>query len=130
MEGKLEERMNEMLIKNQEGLVIKVFLLLFFFENHNLTCLLKHKKQYEQVYEPNARHWIKLKRDYLKGMADSVDVVTLGAYWGTGKDGGLLNSFLMGAYDTKKKIYRSFCKVSNGLSDEKLRFLILFFEII
>lgn len=38
----------------------------------------------DSIYEPDARHWLKMKKDYLQGMADSVDLVVLGGYYGTG----------------------------------------------
>lgn len=46
------------------------------------------------MYEPGKRHWLKVKRDYLKEgdlekdtIPDTVDLVVLGAYYGTGKYG-------------------------------------------
>lgn len=62
------------------------------------------------IYEPNMRHWNKIKKvkwfsqfiltmgkkDYLKGMADSADLLVLGANYGTGRMGGLMSVFLMG----------------------------------
>lgn len=41
-------------------------------------------KDANSIYEPSARHWLKIKKDYLEGMADSVDLVVLGGYYGTG----------------------------------------------
>lgn len=35
-------------------------------------------KDVRGVYEPAARHWLKIKKDYLKGMADSADLLVLG----------------------------------------------------
>ncbi len=35
-------------------------------------------KDAEGVYEPSARHWLKLKKDYFQGMADSADLLVLG----------------------------------------------------
>ena len=32
-------------------------------------------------------------------MADTADLVVLGAYYGTGKKGGLMSVFLLGCYD-------------------------------
>jgi len=41
------------------------------------------------VYEPGKRHWLKVKKDYLQGgaMADTADLIVLGAYYGTGNKG-------------------------------------------
>ncbi|VDN38388.1 unnamed protein product, partial [Cylicostephanus goldi] len=38
------------------------------------------------VYEPGKRHWLKVKKDYLEEgkMADTADLIVLGAYFGTG----------------------------------------------
>ena len=43
----------------------------------------------QSVYEPGKRHWLKIKKDYLADgtMADSADLVVLGAYFGTGSKG-------------------------------------------
>lgn len=44
------------------------------------------------MYEPGKRHWLKVKKDYLHEgkMADSADLVVLGAYYGTGNKGMFL----------------------------------------
>lgn len=68
-------------------------------------------KDIKSLYEPNARRWMKMKKDYLKGMADSADLIVLGAYFGTGSKGGLMSVFLMGVYDEQSKTYKTVCKV-------------------
>lgn len=40
-------------------------------------------------------------------MADSVDLVVLGGYFGTGANGGLVSVFLMGCYDEESKIWKT-----------------------
>ena len=42
-----------------------------------------------------------MKKDYLNegAMADSADLVVLGAWYGSGNKGGLMSIFLMGCYD-------------------------------
>lgn len=74
-------------------------------------------KDEQGVYEPSARHWLKIKKDYLEGMADSADLVVLGAYYGSGNMGGLLSTFLMGVYDQENEAWRTVCKVGNGFDD-------------
>ncbi|KHJ93975.1 ATP-dependent DNA ligase domain protein [Oesophagostomum dentatum] len=43
-------------------------------------------KDTASVYEPGKRHWLKVKKDYLEEgvMADTADLIVLGAYFGTG----------------------------------------------
>lgn len=40
-------------------------------------------------YEPGKRHWLKVKKDYLNegAMADTADLVVLGAFYGKGSNG-------------------------------------------
>lgn len=41
------------------------------------------------TYEPGKRHWLKVKKDYLNegAMADTADLVVLGAFYGQGSKG-------------------------------------------
>lgn len=81
-------------------------------------------KDLEGTYEPGKRHWMKVKRDYLfEGKAaDSVDLVVLGAWYGTGHKGGMMNVFLMGCYNSDDRTWRSVTKV-HGHDDETLQAL-------
>merc|ERR1719384_896612 len=94
--------MEEMINDKQEGLVLK---------------------DSKGIYAPNKRHWLKMKRDYLKDgeMADSADLVVLGAYKGSGKHGGLYSTFLMGTLDENGEGFYTVCKCHNGLSDEQIQ---------
>jgi DNA ligase 3 len=44
-------------------------------------------------------------------MADSADMVVIGANFGSGSKGGLLSTFLMGVYDPKTAKWKTVCKV-------------------
>lgn len=44
-------------------------------------------------------------------MGDSVDLIVLGAYFGTGNKGGLRSVFLMGVYDEENQMFKTVCKV-------------------
>lgn len=74
------------------------------------------------VYEPGKRHWLKVKKDYLfdGAMADSADLIVLGAWYGTGKKGGMMSVFLMGCYDPSTKKFCTVTKVHTGHDDETL----------
>ncbi|XP_063690820.1 DNA ligase 3-like [Bolinopsis microptera] len=74
------------------------------------------------TYKPGARHWLKVKKDYLQGgaMADSADLVVLGGYLGTGNKGGMCSIFLMGCFSPASNSWKTVCKVGNGHDDATL----------
>ena len=41
--------------------------------------------------------WLKLKRDYIAGFGDTIDLCVVGAVWGMGKGGGVLSTFTLAA---------------------------------
>ncbi|KAI1172969.1 ATP dependent DNA ligase domain-containing protein [Nemania sp. FL0916] len=70
--------------------------------------------------------WIKVKPDYMDGFGENVDVVIIGGYYGSGRRGGRLASFLCGLRVTEsdvragahpEKCY-SFIKVGGGFRAE------------
>jgi DNA ligase-3 len=44
-------------------------------------------------------------------MADSADMVVIGANFGSGSKGGLMSTFLMGVHDPKTNKWKTVCKV-------------------
>ncbi|KPJ02421.1 DNA ligase 3 [Papilio xuthus] len=79
-------------------------------------------KDLESIYEPGKRHWLKVKKDYLfdGAMADTADLVVLGAWFGTGKKGGMMSVFLMGCLDTRRNRWVTVTKVHTGHDDPTL----------
>jgi DNA ligase-3 len=74
-------------------------------------------------YEPGKRRWWKLKRDYESNLVDSVDLVVLGAYYGTGNKGGKKSVFLMGCFNPASKRWQTVTKVGNGFDDAEIEHL-------
>lgn len=63
-----------------------------------------------------------MKKDYLDSgsMADTADLVVLGAYYGSGTKGGMKSVFLMGTYNSKNDKWYTVTKVGNGFDDATL----------
>ncbi|XP_027754396.1 DNA ligase 3 [Empidonax traillii] len=79
-------------------------------------------KDIKGSYEPGKRHWLKVKKDYLNegAMADTADLVVLGAFYGQGSKGGMMSIFLMGCYDPESEKWCTVTKCSGGHDDATL----------
>ena len=67
--------------------------------------------------------WIKFKREYQKQLADTFDLVVVGAIRGKGHRAGSYGSLLLAAFDPAGNRYYSLTKVGAGFSDKMLRSL-------
>ena len=79
-------------------------------------------KQLNSIYRAGAREyaWIKLKREYQSELADTLDLVIVGALYGRGRRVGKYGALLLAAYDSASDIFRSTCKVGTGFTDKDL----------
>ncbi|KAI9836914.1 MAG: hypothetical protein M1837_003231 [Sclerophora amabilis] len=73
----------------------------------------------ESGYEPSkrSRNWLKVKKDYLSGIGDSLDLIVLGAYYGKGKRTSVYGAFLLGCYNTTSQSYETVCNIGTGFSE-------------
>ncbi|MGI0038646.1 MAG: ATP-dependent DNA ligase [Nitrososphaera sp.] len=79
-------------------------------------------KHLSSTYRAGARGyaWVKLKREYRTELADTLDLVIVGALHGRGRRVGKYGALLLAAYDRDKDIFRSVSKVGTGFTDEHL----------
>ncbi|CAM6126062.1 unnamed protein product [Calypogeia fissa] len=61
--------------------------------------------------------WLKIKRDYVEGLQDSLDLVPIGAWYGNGRKAGWYSPFLLACYDPEREEYQSVCRVMSGFTD-------------
>lgn len=85
-------------------------------------------KNPRSMYRLNSRNddWIKVKPEYMSEFGESLDVVVIGGYYGSGRRGGTLSSFLCGLRVSENYVRAgadpekclSICKVGGGFRAE------------
>ena len=76
------------------------------------------------TYEPAKRSfkWLKVKKDYLdsKGIGDSLDLVVVGANYGSGKRTGKFGTYLVACYNPNQGVFETAALVGTGFTDNQL----------
>ncbi len=79
-------------------------------------------KRLDAPYTAGSRNfnWIKLKRSYKGSLADTVDVVILGYYYGRGARARLgIGGILAGVYEPSTDTFKTVSKVGSGFTEEE-----------
>jgi DNA ligase-1 len=76
----------------------------------------------ESVYQAGARGWlwIKYKRSYKAEVADTFDLVPVGAFYGRGKRAGTYGALLMAVYKPETDQFETISKLGSGFTDVDL----------
>jgi DNA ligase-1 len=76
-------------------------------------------KHLSSTYRAGARGyaWVKLKREYRSDLADTLDLVVVGALYGRGRRAGKYGALLLAAYDRNTDKFQSVTKVGTGFTD-------------
>ncbi|CAL6039477.1 DNA_ligase [Hexamita inflata] len=72
-----------------------------------------------------SRHWLKLKKDYLEGIGDSLDLVPVAGWFGKGKRAGVIGAYLLCSLN--KDVYESVTNIGTGFTDSFLEQMTNFF---
>ncbi len=77
----------------------------------------------DSIYQAGSRGflWIKLKGLETAKMADTLDIVIVGAYHGQGRRAGVFGAFLVATLNEDTNQFESFTKVATGFDDPQLQ---------
>ena len=97
----------------------------FFLEclKHGGEGIVAKSLALSSVYQAGTRglFWIKWKKEYVKEMSDTFDLVVVGAFYGRGRRSGSYGALLCASYNDSAERYETFCKLGTGFSDKQLK---------
>jgi len=74
------------------------------------------QKALPATYEPDVRTsgWLKLKKDYIEGMVDSLDLIPVGAWYGNGRKAKWWSPVLLALWNPRTERAVALCKCMSG----------------
>jgi len=113
-EDKIKAFLASSVEKGAEGLMVKMLGYASSKENALAKAADDVQATSSCCYEAGTRsnNWLKVKRDYVAGFADTIDVVPIGAWYGNGRKAqkSFLSPVLLAVYDDEEDVYRSICR--------------------
>jgi len=75
------------------------------------------------TYEPDKRceSWLKVKKDYVDGIGDSLDLVPIAGWHGMGRKAAWWSPVLLAVYDAETDEYQAVCKCISGFTDAEYK---------
>ncbi|THH07503.1 hypothetical protein EW145_g3341 [Phellinidium pouzarii] len=116
----VEEFWQRAVDSRSEGLMIKLLDSGEMLEDVSDSKTKKQKKLLPATYEPDKRTsaWLKLKKDYVLGLGDSLDLVPIGAWHGNGRKAAWWSPILLAVWDENVGQLVGLCKCMSGFTDE------------
>ncbi|TBU49499.1 hypothetical protein BD309DRAFT_947430 [Dichomitus squalens] len=104
---------------SSEGLMVKLLDSGEILEEPNQKKDKPRRKPLPATYEPDKRTsaWLKLKKDYVTGLSDSLDLVPIGAWHGNGRKAQWWSPILLAVWDPDAEKLIAVCKCMSGFSD-------------
>ncbi|KAI0706815.1 hypothetical protein C8T65DRAFT_651542 [Cerioporus squamosus] len=104
---------------SSEGLMVKLLDSGEILEEPNQKKDKPRRKPLPATYEPDKRTsaWLKLKKDYVVGLGDSLDLVPIGAWHGNGRKAQWWSPILLAVWDAESQKLVAVCKCMSGFSD-------------
>ncbi|OCH95170.1 ATP-dependent DNA ligase [Obba rivulosa] len=102
-----------------EGLMVKLLDSGEILEEPNQRKDRPRRKPLPATYEPDKRTsaWLKLKKDYVTGLGDSLDLVPVGAWHGNGRKAQWWSPILLAVWDPAAGQLVAVCKCMSGFTD-------------
>ncbi|KAI9009456.1 ATP-dependent DNA ligase [Gaertneriomyces semiglobifer] len=100
------------LVDRAEGLMVKLL---------DTPPPAKTRVAYSATYEPDKRtdSWLKVKKEYDEGIMDTLDLVPIGAWRGSGRKKDFFSVFLLAAYNKETEMFETVCRCMTGTEDHE-----------